>query len=234
MGTDHQEENRPMPRPRNQAARRQQLLEAALQVINANGPANVQMKDVADAAGLATGSVYYYYDNVDELLRHVHALAYERYYTSRVEAISGLTDPREKVATLIRLGLPSPQDVPLSLALYQVTVAKARDNDHGEMITDLCGQQVHLYQQILDEGTEQGHFTPVASTHRIAENIIALEDGYGLGLCSGNHDYDFDEAVASILESVSLWTQCPDLLTPTGKRSRVRRQTARVIAEASA
>lgn len=223
-----------MARPRNQTARRQQLLEAALQVINTNGPANVQMKDVADAAGLATGSVYYYYDNVDELLRHVHALAYERYYTSRVEAISGLTDPREKVATLVRLGLPSPTDVPLSLALYQVTVAKARNADHGEMITDLCGQQVRLYQQILDEGTEQGHFTPQASTHRIAENIIALEDGYGLGLCSGNHDYDFDEAVASILESVSLWTQCPDLLTTSPKRSRARKQTPPAIAGASA
>jgi len=166
--------------------------------------------------------------------RHVHALAYERYYTSRVEAIGGLTDPREKVATLIRLGLPSPSDVPLSLALYQVTVDKARDADHGEMITDLCGQQVRLYQQLLDEGVEQGYFTPLASTHRIAENIIALEDGYGLGLCSGNHDYDFDEAVQSILEAVSLWTQCPDLLTPTRKRSRVRTQTSRVIAEASA
>ena len=201
-----------MPRPRNQTARRAQLLEAALQVINERGPADLQMKDVAGAAGLATGSVYYYYDNVDELLRHVHAMAYERYYTARLSAVEGLLDAREQVRTMVQLGLPKPADQPLSLALYQVAVAKARDQHHAEMITDLCGQQVRLYERLLDEGTAQGHFRPLTSTHRIAENIIALEDGYGLGLCTGNHDYDFDEAVRSVLDAVSLWTQCTDLL----------------------
>ena len=217
-----------MPRPRNQSARRQQLLAAALQVINERGPADLQMKDVAGAAGLATGSVYYYYDNVDELLRHVHAMAFERYYTSRVTAIADLTDVRQKVSTMVHLGLPQPADQPLSLALYQVAVAKARDPHHAEMITDLCGEQVRLYERLLDEGTEQGFFRPLASTHRIAENIIALEDGYGLGLCTGNHDYDFDEAVQSILEAVSLWTGCPELLAATrGRRGQPRASASR-------
>lgn len=213
-----------MSRPRNQSARRAQLLEAALQVINERGPADLQMKDVAGAAGLATGSVYYYYANVDELLRHVHALAYERYYTSRVSAVEPMSDPREQIRTMVSMGLPRPQDQPLSLALYQVAVAKARDPHHADMITDLCGEQVRLYDRLLTAGTEQGFFTPLTSTHRIAENIIALEDGYGLGLCTGNHDYDFDEAARSVLEAVSLWTQCPDLLSSASPR-RGRRTT---------
>ena len=47
-----------MPRPRNQAARRKHLLDAAIQVINDRGPARMQMKDIADMAGMGTGSVY--------------------------------------------------------------------------------------------------------------------------------------------------------------------------------
>lgn len=46
-----------MPRKRNQEARRRQLLDAAVAVINEQGPAGVQMKNVAKAANMATGSI---------------------------------------------------------------------------------------------------------------------------------------------------------------------------------
>ncbi len=201
-----------MPRQRDQAARRKHLLEAAVQVINDRGPSRMQMKDVADVAGMATGSVYYYYDNIDEILRHVHAMAFDRYYTARVEAIAGLSDPRDKIRTMVDMGLPRPADQPLSLALYQVIVAKARDPRHAEMITGLCGEQRRLYAELLDEGTAAGHFRPIIATRNIAENLISLEDGYGLGLATGNHDYDFGQARHLVLEAAAHWTQCPELL----------------------
>jgi len=202
-----------MPRPRDQAARRKLLLDAAVQVINDRGPARMQMKDVADMAGMATGSVYYYYDNVDELLRHVHAMAFDRYYTARKDAVAALADPRDKLRTMVDKGLPRPQDEPLSLALYQVEVAKARDPRHADMITRLCGEQTRLYQQILDEGTAAGCFRPTLATGSIAANLISLEDGYGLALATGNHDYDYAQARHLVLEAAAGWTQCPELLT---------------------
>ena len=201
-----------MPRSKDQAARRKLLLDAAVRVINDRGPARMQMKDIADMAGMATGSVYYYYDNVDEVLRHVRAMAFDRYYTVRVNAVAGLSDAREKLRTMVDMGLPRPEDEPLSLALYQVMVAKARDTHHASMITDLCGEQRRLYQQILDEGTDAGQFRPVLPTASIAQNLISLEDGYGLGLSTGNHDYDYDQARLLVLEAAAHWTQCPDLL----------------------
>lgn len=201
-----------MATPRNQDARRKHLLEAAVQVINDRGPAGVQMKDVADVAGMATGSIYYYYDNVDELLRHVYTLAFDRYYTSRVAAIAELEDVRDKLRTMVDMGLPRPEDEPLSLALYQVAVAKARDTHHADMITDLCGQQTRLYHRLPDEGTSAGHFKPVISTEHIAENLISLEDGYGLGLSTGNHSYTYEQARQMVLEAAAHWTQCPELL----------------------
>lgn len=200
-----------MARQRDQAARRQQLLDAAVKVINDRGPADVQMKDVARAANMATGSIYYYYDNVDELLRHVHEMAYDRYYTARETAIAGIDSAPLKLVTMIDLGLPRPEDEPLLLALYQVGVAKARDPQHADMITRLCGEQRRLYQQVLDAGVATGDFRPVLDTYRIAENLIALEDGYGLGLCTGKHDYTYDYARGLIMEAASQWTRCPEL-----------------------
>ena len=57
---------------------------------------------------MATGSVYYYYDNVDEILRHVHAMAFDRYYTARVEAISRADRRAREAQDHGRLGLPRP------------------------------------------------------------------------------------------------------------------------------
>ncbi|MGI9004610.1 MAG: TetR/AcrR family transcriptional regulator [Streptosporangiaceae bacterium] len=201
-----------MPRSKDQAARRKLLLDAAVRVINDQGPARMQMKDIADMAGMATGSVYYYYDNVDEVLRHVRSMAFERYYTSRADAIAVMTDARDKLRTMIDLGLPQPDDEALSLALYQVMVAKARDDKHASMITDLCGEQRRLYQEILDEGAAAGLFAPVLPTAAIAQNLISLEDGYGLGLSTGNHDYDYEEARQLVLTAAANWTRCQDLL----------------------
>ncbi|MDX6324196.1 MAG: hypothetical protein QOK15_550 [Nocardioidaceae bacterium] len=200
-----------MARKRNQDARRRELLHAAVSVINERGPAGVQMKDVARAANMATGSVYYYYDGVDELLRHVHQMAFERYLTHRRQAVSTLEDPRAQLAMMVALGLPAPKDEPLSLALYQVEVAKARDPHHNDLITELCGSQRRLYQEVLDRGAQQGVFDLVMPAQDIAEQLISLEDGYGLGICAGKKDYTYERTHALLLGAAALWTSCPDL-----------------------
>lgn len=200
-----------MPRKRNQEARRKQLLDAAVAVINEQGPAGVQMKNVAKAANMATGSIYYYYDDVDDLLHQVHHLAYERYVTRRQEAIEPLADPRAQLATMVALGIPRPQDEPLSLALYQVEVAKARDEKHSDFLTDLCSAQREIYRCILDAGAAAGLFHPVAPTNDIAEQLISLEDGYGLGICGGKKDYTYERTHALTVAAAELWTGCGGL-----------------------
>lgn len=200
-----------MPRKRNQDARRKQLLDAAVAVINERGPAGVQMKNVAKAANMATGSIYYYYDDVDDLLHQVHRLAFERYVTRRAAAIEKLSDPRAQLATMIALGIPRPEDEPLSLALYQVEVAKSRDAKHTDLLTNLCAAQREIYRTILDAGTAAGHFTPAAPTEDIAEQLISLEDGYGLGICGGKTDYSYERAHALTVSAAELWTGCGGL-----------------------
>jgi AcrR family transcriptional regulator len=200
-----------MARKRNQDARRRELLDAAVSVINERGPAGVQMKDVARAANMATGSIYYYYDGVDELLRHVHQMAFERYLTRRAEAVAEVDDPRAQLAIMVALGLPTPADEPLSLALYQVEVAKARDAHHNELITELCGSQRRLYQDILERGAERGVFDLLLPALDIAEQLISLEDGYGIGICAGKKDYTYERTHALVLDAAALWTSCPDL-----------------------
>ena len=67
--------------------RREQLLDAAAQVFLARGLAQATIADVAEAAGLAKGTVYLYFDSKSALLTALRAR-----YTSQLLARSGRLD----------------------------------------------------------------------------------------------------------------------------------------------
>ncbi len=78
-GTGKRIRSRRRPRRRRLApeARRNELLEAALEVLRAAGPQHVRVEDVTRAAGAAKGTFYVYFDSWDDLLVAVrqHVLA---------------------------------------------------------------------------------------------------------------------------------------------------------------
>lgn len=89
-----------MARPRNQHARRAEIVDAATSAIAARGLMGLRIKDVADAAGLSPGSITYYFPGIDELLLAVHEAAVTRFYEGRRTAATDVDDP---VTALTRL-----------------------------------------------------------------------------------------------------------------------------------
>jgi AcrR family transcriptional regulator len=57
-----------MPRPDVSSERKNQILEAAIQVITQKGIDAARMEDIAQAAGLSVGGVYWYYKGKDEVI----------------------------------------------------------------------------------------------------------------------------------------------------------------------
>lgn len=78
---------------RRQHNRRDALLAAAAMLIATRGYDAVSMRDIADAAGMRPGSLYYHYASKDELFAAVHAAAIEAITTAVDAAIARQTDP---------------------------------------------------------------------------------------------------------------------------------------------
>src|ERR1700684_683250 len=95
-----------MARPRNQTARRAQLMESAIGAIRDHGVAGLRIRDVADAAGVSPGTVHYYFDDLDRLLFEIHNQACDRFFSERIAAAGKSDDARLKLATMISTGLP--------------------------------------------------------------------------------------------------------------------------------
>ncbi|MEV0584161.1 TetR/AcrR family transcriptional regulator [Nonomuraea sp. NPDC050310] len=81
-------------------AKRRRLMEAAADVVHRQGVERTTIADIARAAEVPVGNVYYYFKTKDELV--AAALAeHERQLDLLVERLDQLADPRERLRRLI-------------------------------------------------------------------------------------------------------------------------------------
>jgi AcrR family transcriptional regulator len=183
-------------RVRNQDARRSQLAAVAIDVIAERGLGAVRVKDIAEAADVSPRLVAYYYPEIDDLIDEVYRVAVDRYYWQRLEAITKLDSPVDRLANLIESGLPTGDGDVLSRALYEFSVNAGRDPTHGTLMTLLFEREVSLYVAVLEAGRASGDFALTEPVQSVAQNFVALEDAFGMYLNGGNSSLDGAAAIA--------------------------------------
>jgi AcrR family transcriptional regulator len=167
-------------RPRDQVKRRRELVAATSRLVARKGLANVTLRDVADAAGVTSGAVLYYYDGLDELFTAAYDRGVERFCAEREQAVAVLGDPAERLALAIHLGVPeSPDDSEIRI-LYELESVAFRDAACAALMAAYVERQVAMYTGILEAGAATGAFRLAGDARTVARNIVALEDGQGL------------------------------------------------------
>ena len=170
-----------MARPSRAPERRAELIAVARRALVERGVLNLRLRDIADGAGLSSGSVLYYFPTLTDLLQEVQHEAVERFCTQREEAARHGT-PRDRLLATIRGGLPSGPDDELCVLLYELGTIARRDPAYAARHIALYERQVRIYTGILEAGAATGEFALTADAVAIARNLVALEDGYGLHL----------------------------------------------------
>jgi len=196
-----------MGRRKDQAARRDELTQAARKVIAARGVERVRIKDVAAEAGLSSQAVLYYYPNLEDLLEEAIQHALERFAERRLDVVDRAEDPRAALVSTIRAGLPAGPDDEDLRVLYEAA-GSFRDNPAlGALIRSMTARQVEVYRRVLELGQATGVFELRDTSEAIARNLVALEDAYGLYIISGAPMVD--EALRLILSFAAMATSCP-------------------------
>lgn len=176
-----------MARPRDQAARRSQLVEAATQAVLQRGSTNARLRDIAEHAGLTSASVLYYYPDIKDLLAAVFEQGTQTYILRRRTAVEAAKEPWARLAACIRTGVPFPgEPETTSRLLYELVPLTFRNAVAAAQQEEFFGQQVELYEQVLKEGEEAGAFRLVAPAPFLARGLVALEDGYGIEVLAGS------------------------------------------------
>ncbi|MCP9211566.1 TetR/AcrR family transcriptional regulator [Streptomyces sp. NEAU-Y11] len=200
-----------MARPKNQTARREQLIRAASRAISAQGLARLKVSGIADSAGVTRGSVHYYFSDLSELLVQVHKRALERFFTQRATVTQTLPDARDQLVESIRRGVPDGPDDELAVVLCEFNTAIRDEPLYSTLAQSRYDRQVVMYTAILDVGTAQGHFRLSEPARDVASNIVSLEDSYLLHIVSRNDSLPPRRAFELILGYARTATGCPDL-----------------------
>lgn len=201
-----------MARFKDQERRRDDLVAAALQTIREYGVSGLKIRDVAERAGVSTGTVHYYFDDIQGLLNEVHARARKRFYDDRLALLTQLPDARDKLVTAIRGGLPVSTDDDLVGALYKLDGHLRFRESNAELFTALYDTQVAIYVGVLEVGVAQGHFRLADDVSDLAQNLVALEDAYGEHIVVGVRSLTYERVVDLLCGYARLATNCPDIV----------------------
>jgi len=193
-----------MARPKRQEDRRRDLVRAAGRAIAERGYQGVRIKDVGDAAGLSPQAVLYYYPNVDELLVEAIHHAVRRFVELRRERADALDNPVAQLMATIQAGFPDDPEDDISI-VYLCVEAMRRNAALRAMTMALTAQQVDLYVRILEVGAARGVFHLAGESRTIAENLVALEDAYGLYIVEG-FDLSAQDAIARVTAFAAIAT----------------------------
>jgi AcrR family transcriptional regulator len=197
-----------MARRKDQNAAREAIVAATLLAIRDRGMDGLRIRDVADIAGVSTGTVHYYFTDFAGLITEVYQRASERFFRDRMLVVTELTDARLKLSAMISTGIPWSSDDPLVTALYRLDSYLAFRDTHSALVTGLYDKQVALYLGILETGVAQGHFTLSGAPLDIAQNLVALEDAYGLHIITDNRALPPERAAELIHSFATTATAC--------------------------
>ena len=179
-----------MARKKDQAARRQQLVQATIELIADHGIEALTLAAIADRAGVSHRLVAYYYAQLDSLVLEAHEAAVERYYWARLRGLDQSAEPQRRLLQLIRSGLPGRADRRLSQVLNELSVSASRSPVHAKLMAQLFDREVSLYLSVLEQGQAHGAFQLSQPALSIARNLVALEDAYGFHLLAETSSID--------------------------------------------
>jgi len=184
-------------RPKISRKRRQQILEAAVEVIAARGVCGTRIADVAALGGTSAPLVLYYFESKDKLLTEALAFAEDRFYLAIFAALSNLETASERLVHLIELtcGHESTaellrDDVALWIELWSRAV---RDEAAGRKRAALDRRWRMTIADIVREGQRTGEFADI-DVDSFCMLLASLLDGMVLQHALGDPEAEYELA----------------------------------------
>lgn len=184
-----------MARPSNREQRAAEILDAAIRVIERRGIEGLRLRDVAEEMRLTNNAIRYYFRTVEDLVAALAARSDPRFLDDRLAAIGEVDRHGEKLAALIRDGLPRGVDDTEWRVIWEAVLAAGFRLDERSDVQGIYHRQVDLYADVLREGAEAGEFTLTGEVLDIARALMSLEDYLGFRIAARDPEVTRADAI---------------------------------------
>lgn len=135
------------------------ICEAASSVLVEHGVGGITMERVASSVGLATGSLYNYFQDKHELLKFIYTRLVEPFLQSLEEIVhSNLLAP-QRLERVLRMALEHSCKHKALIRLL------AQSDQESEVRRNVHSRVLHLFTTIFEQGIQEGSFRPHNSGH---------------------------------------------------------------------
>ncbi|NLG47582.1 MAG: TetR/AcrR family transcriptional regulator [Gordonia sp.] len=141
-------------------SRRDELLGIAGELFADRGLRSTTVRDIADAAGILSGSLYHHFDSkesmVDELLRDF----LDSLFASYREIVDANLSATETIRRLVVASFEAIDSRHTAVAIYQNEARQLTGQDRFEYIGERNLEFRTLWESVLRRGVEEGDFRP--------------------------------------------------------------------------
>lgn len=158
-------------------AREQQILDAALVVFAQRGFTPARMDDIALAAGLSKGTLYWYFESKDALILALlkRVLADQLQHLQQLSGANGSVQDRLLLfAQHFSAALASMPD--LTSLLLEFYALAARQDEARQLFREFFTAYSRVFEALFKQGIEQSEFRAIDPT-TAAQGVIALSEG---------------------------------------------------------
>jgi len=142
------------------ATRRGELLSLAASMFAERGLRATTVRDIADAAGILSGSLYHHFASkeamIDEVLRGFLDWLFARYQ----EIIDTEPNPLARLEGLFMASFDAIEHHHAEVVIYQDEAKRLSDQPRFAYISELNVRQRTMWVDVLTEGIAQGYFRP--------------------------------------------------------------------------
>ena len=173
---------RPPLDPGELSRRKRAILDATLGLVAARGADAVRLRDVARASGVSVGSLQYYFDSRDQLIRE----AFDQHAREVVDMVTLAGDvsapSRARLYAVLEAATLRP-DLRRSSALWmEFITAGLHDDQLRALLEGAYGAWRDLLAEVVRAGTETGEFSPLLPAETVVACLVALIDGFELAV----------------------------------------------------
>jgi len=142
------------------ATRRDELLELAATMFAERGLRATTVRDIADAAGILSGSLYHHFSSkeeiVDEVLRGFLDWLFDRYQ----QIIDTEPNPLARLRGLFMASFDAIEHHHAEVVIYQDEAKRLSGHPRFDYVEELNRRQRKMWVEVLTEGIDQGYFRP--------------------------------------------------------------------------
>lgn len=141
-------------------SRRDELLAIAADLFARRGFKNTTVRDIADAAGILSGSLYHHFDSKESMVDEILSTFQAELFRAYEEIVGSDLDARAKLEAIVQASFDAIHDHHAEVAIYQNEAGHLAESARFAHLTDRNTQMHDLWVGVLEDGVASGAFRP--------------------------------------------------------------------------